>query len=207
MRSQGRALRWRALLLLCVLLLCVPGCKQLGYVDTKPLDEAGFSYSVIQDLRGLKIDNAEVAELVKAKTGGISEQTCVELIRTARSQKQRFTASAEVTQLRSGGIGEDAIVELVRLNQLGLWTGEAAAIRLSGLSDRVVLAVAHRRAEGKGALSGGSLTGLKNAGLSEPTIYELAVRGITDAEAADISVRRVKGGFSEADVLRSYPGH
>jgi hypothetical protein len=183
------------------------GCKRFEYVSTKPLDDAGFTYSVIQDIKGLDINNAEVDELAKAKNGGVSERACVELVRVARSRKQRFTAGAEIAQLRSAGVGDDAVVELLRLDQLGAWTGEAEAIRLAGISDRVVLAVAHRRAEGKPALSGGSLTKLKNAGLSEPTIYELTVRGLTNTEAEDLAARRYKGGFSEADVLRSYPGH
>jgi len=186
---------------------CLSGCKRLEYVSTRPLDDAGFTYSVIQEIRGLDINNAEVAELVKAKNAGISEQACVDLVKVVRGRKQRFTSGAELARLRSAGVGDPALVELVRLDQLGSWIGEAEVIRLAGISDRVLLAVAHRRAEGKPALSGASLTKMKNAGLSEPTIYELTVRGITDAEAEDLSARRFKGGFSEADVLRSYPGH
>lgn len=183
------------------------GCRRFEYVSTRPLDDAGFSYSVIQDLRGFDLNNPEVAELVKAKNGGVSEQACVELVKVVRGRKQRFTSGDDMAQLRSAGVEDSALVELLRLNQLGPWIGEAEAIRLAGISDRVLLAVAHRRAEGKPALSGGSLTKMKNAGLSEPTIYELTVRGITDTEADDLSARRFKGGFSEADVLRSYPGH
>jgi hypothetical protein len=188
-----------------LVLLPLAACERFAFVDTKPLDDAGFSYSGIQDLRGLGINKEEVAELAKAKSGGVSEQTCSELVRIARGRKQRFTSGGDVAQLRSAGLAEESILELVRLNQLGSWTGEAAAIRLSGLTDRVVLAVAHRRAEGKPAISGGSLTRLKNTGLSEATIYELTVRGLTDGDSADLAERRYKGGFSEADVLRSYP--
>ena len=204
-------IRWRrSALRLGIALLaagCVSGCKRFEYVSTRPLDDAGFSYSIIETLRGLDINKAEVIELVRAKAGGISEQTCIDLVRVVRSRKQRFTVGAEVAQLRSAGVGDQALVELMRLDQLGPWTGEAEAIRLAGISDRVVLAVARRRAEGKPALSGASLTKMKNAGLSEPTIYELTVRGITDGEAEDLAARRYKGGFSEADVLRSYQGH
>jgi hypothetical protein len=187
---------------------CLAGCKRLEYVSTRPLDDAGFSYSVIQDIRGLDVNSAEVAELVKAKNGGVSEQACVELLKVERARKQRFTSGADVAQLRSAGVGDDAVVEMVRLNQLGAsWIGEAEAVRLAGISDRILLAVARRRADGKPALSGASLTKLKNTGLSEPTIYELTVRGITDTEAQDLAARRFKGGFNESDVLRSYQGH
>jgi hypothetical protein len=190
-----------------LLAVSISGCKRLEYVSTQPLDDVGFTYSVIQDLRRLDINNAEVSELVKAKNGGISEQACVDLVKVERDRKQRFASGADLAQLRSAGVGEPALVELLRLNQLGSWIGEAEAIRLAGISDRVLLAVAHRRAEGKPALSGGSLTKMKNAGLSESTIYELTVRGLTNTEAEDLAARRYKGGFSEADVLRSYPGH
>lgn len=209
MNSNSISWRRRAQRLALALLVAAgfSGCKRLQYVSTRPLDDAGFSYSVIQELSGFDLDNPEVAELVKAKNAGISELACVDLMKVVRARKQRFTSGAELAQLRSAGVADPALVELLRLNQLGSWVGEAEAIRLAGITDRILLAVAHRRAEGKPALSGASLTEMKNAGLSEPTIYELAVRGITDDEAADLSARRFKGGFSEADVLRSYPGH
>jgi hypothetical protein len=207
MNSSGWRRGARQMGIAVLLAVSFSECKRLEYVSTQPLDDVGFTYSVIQDLRRLDINNAEVSELVKAKNGGISEQACVDLVKVERDRKQRFSSGADLAQLRSAGVGDPALVELLRLNQLGSWIGEAEAIRLAGISDRVVLAVAHRRAEGKPALSGGSLTKMKNAGLSEPTIYELTVRGLTDTEAEDLAARRYKGGFSEADVLRSYPGH
>ena len=197
--------RTRGLAMLFLLAVCLSGCQRFDYVSTRPLDEAGFSYSGIQDLRALNLNNAEVAELVRAKSGGVSEQTCIDLLREARTRKQRFTSGAEVSQLRSAGVGDSAILELVRLNQLGPWTGDSEAIRLAGISDRVVLAVARRRAGGKAVLSGASLTRLKNAGVGEPALYELAMRGITDADAKDIAVGRVKRGVTDAAVLRAYP--
>src|ERR1700693_3250075 len=69
---------------------CLSRCKRLEYVSTRPLDDAGFTYSVIQEIRGLDINNAEVAELVKAKNAGISEQACVDLVKGVRGRKQRF---------------------------------------------------------------------------------------------------------------------
>ena len=199
------ALSIRVLAILFLLSMCLSGCQRFEYVSTRPLDEAGFSYSGIQDLRALDLNNAEVAELVKAKSGGVAEQTCIDLLREARSRKQRFTTGAEVSQLRSAGVGDSAILELVRLNQLGPWTGDSEAIRLAGISDRVVVAVARRRAGGKAVLSGASLTRLKNAGVGEPALYELATRGITDADAKVIAIGRRKRGVTDAMVLRAYP--
>ncbi len=199
---------WSILLALATALFALfaaSGCKRFEYVSTRPLDEVGFSYSAIEQLRGLYINDAEVAELVKAKAGNVSEQACIELVRAARTRRQRFTEGAVVADLHSGGLSDDVIVELGRLDQFGPWLGEAQAIHLAGISDRILLAVARRRSEGKPALSGGSLARLKNAGLSESTIYELTVRGIADAEAEYIADTRLKKGFSEADILRSFP--
>ena len=195
----------RTLALLFFFAVCLSGCQSFDYVSTRPLDEAGFGYSSIQDLRALDLNKAEVAELVKAKSGGVAEQTCIDLLREARSRKQRFTTGAEVSQLRSAGVGDSAILELVRLNQLGPWTGDSEAISLAGISDRVVVAVARRRSVGKVVLSGASLTRLKNAGVGEPALYELAMRGITDADATQIAVGRRKRGVTDAMVLRAYP--
>jgi hypothetical protein len=195
----------RALAAALLMALCFSGCSRFEYVSTRPLDEAGFGYSAIQDLRALDLNGPEVAELVKTKRAGISDESCVELLRVAHGRRQRFTSGAGVAQLRSAGLGDAAIVELVRLGQLGTWTGDSEAIRLAGISDRVVLAVARRRAAGKPALSGASLTHMKNAGVGEPALYELAIRGITDADAKDIARGRVKRGVTDAVVLRAYP--
>ncbi len=53
-------------------------------------------------------------------------------------------------------------------------------MRLAGLSDQVILAVARRRAAGKPVLSGPSLTQLKNAGWNEAELLSLIDRGATD---------------------------
>ena len=53
----------------------------------RPLDDAGFRYSSIQQLQQLDVTKAEVAELAKAAKGGVAEATCVDLVRVARGQK------------------------------------------------------------------------------------------------------------------------
>jgi hypothetical protein len=197
----GRGTVFPALLLACAL----TGCKSLDYVSTRPLDDAGFSYSAVQQLLALDINNAEVAELAKAKTGDVSEQACIELVRTVHGRKQRFASGGVVADLHAAGVSDDAIVELARLDQLGLWAGEAQAIRLSGISDRTMLAVARRHAEGKPTLSGNALGKLKNAGIGEGTIYELVVRGAVDAHVDSLVAARRKRGWTDADLLLGYP--
>ncbi|HMD32592.1 MAG TPA: hypothetical protein VKG84_11840 [Candidatus Acidoferrales bacterium] len=179
-------------------------CQRFEYVSMRPLEEAGFRYSSIQQLEQLELTKAEVAELVKAAKGGVGEATCVLLIHVARGQKTRFADGDAAAALHAAGIADPAIVELAQLRQLGPWEGEAQAIRLTGTSDRVIVAIARRRAAGQPAPSGASLARMKDAGVSEATIIELINRGITDTDAASVEWRK-KRGWKDEQILRDFP--
>jgi hypothetical protein len=202
--SSARPLAFLLVLGLFVLAATASGCKKVHKADTTPLDGVGLSYSSIQDLRGLKITDAEVAELVKLKHAGISDGGCVELVRIARKRNRPFADGDAIMSLRQVGMSEDNVIELARLNQLGLQAGEEQAMRLAGLSDSVVLALARRRAEGKPALSGAALAELKNAGMSESAMVTLLDRGITDAQVNAIIVQKQRRA-TDAQVLARYP--
>lgn len=173
--------------------------------DTIPLDGVGLSFSAIQSLKSLGITDAEVAEIVTAKQGGLSDDGCVALVRLAHSRNQKFRIGDDVTQLLRANIKESTIIELAQLNQIGLWTGEAQAMRLAGLSDEIILEAAHRRAVGESVLSGASLANFKNAGMREGTLLQLVRRGVADSEAQEI-IRLRRHGWSDAQILRRYPG-
>jgi hypothetical protein len=185
--------------------LLFTACHHLEYVSVLPLDEAGFSYSSIQQLRQLDISKAEVAELVTARNGHVSEETCVELLRIARGHKEPFTGGEAVAALHAAGIADADILELDRLRQLGIWAGEAQAIRLAGISGRVIVARARRRGAGEPIPSGASLAHMKDAGVGEATLYELVNRGVTDADAEVIAKGRKKRGATDEQVLRDFP--
>jgi hypothetical protein len=102
-------------------------------------------------------------------------------------------------------VGEAAILELAKLNQLGLNAGELQAMRLAGLSDAILLEVARHRAAGKPVLAGASLANLKNVGVRELTLLELARRGVPDSQAAAIISAR-RHGASDAELLRRFGG-
>jgi hypothetical protein len=188
-----------------LLALASVGCKYIIPVDTTPLDVAGVNYDSIQQLKGLKITTPEVAEIAKAKQGRMSDNGCVQLLNIFRSRNAEFNAGDAVASLIQVGSSEDTILELARLNQLGLGTGELQAMRLAGLPDEILLVVADHRAQGKPVLSGASLANLKNTGLRESTLLELAQRGVPDSQAgAIISSRR--SGANEAEVLRRFTG-
>jgi hypothetical protein len=194
-----------SIILLAVLAFAAGGCKYIIPVDTTPLDAASVNYDSIQQLKALKITTPEVAELAKAKQGHLSDSGCVEVFKIFHSRGAAFNAGDAIASLIQVGTSEDTILQLAKLNQLGLGTGELQAMRLAGLSDAIVLAVAGHRAEGKPVLSGASLAKLKNNGLRESTLLELAQRGIPDSQAGAI-ISFSRGGTNDAEVLRRFTG-
>ena len=184
--------------------LAAAGCSRFEYVSLKPLDDAGFSYTSEKQIEQLDPTKEEVAEVVKAVKGGLSESACVDLVRIARGQKRHFAEGDAVTALHAAGISDQTIVELARLRQIPSWSGEAQAIRLTGTSEQVIVAVAERRAAGQTAPSGASLAHMKDAGVSEATIAELVGRGITDADAESIVFRK-KHGWKDEQILKDFP--
>lgn len=183
-RARGSLLALGLAVVLALLL--VPACKRAQRTDTRPLDQAGMWFNSVEELRQMEITGAEVAELAKARQSGLSDAGCLELMRMARGRKQPFASGDAIVNLRRVDVSEATILELARLDQLGLWVGEAQAMRLAGFSDHVLLAIARRRAAGQTVLSGPSLMQLKNAGLSEADVLGLIARGTTDEQAAQM---------------------
>ena len=60
------------------------GCQKTKYVDSKPLDQAGMEFSSVQALKAMNPTDAEIAQVAKAKMGGLSDKTCIELLRISR---------------------------------------------------------------------------------------------------------------------------
>jgi hypothetical protein len=181
------------------------GCTRVQPLDTKPLDASGMGYDTIKKLESLQITATEGTELAKARSAGFSDASCIEIYQISHGRGEVFASGDVVAGLIRVGMSEPSVLELARLNQLGLGVGELQAIRLTGLSDSVVLEVARHRAAGKPELSGVSLASMKNAGLRESTLLELARRGIPDSKAAAIIAYR-RHGASDADILRRYSG-
>src|ERR1700676_880911 len=177
--------------LLLMLLLPLAACsKRAEQTNTQALDEAGMWSNSVGELRTLNVSNAEIGELTKARQGGFSDPSCVELIRLARSRQQQFSGGQPIADLLAAGSSEQTVLELARLDQLGLWAGQAQALRLAGLSDKVILAVAQRRSQGLPVLSGEKLAGLKNSGASEAVILDFIRKGTSDERVAEYIAQR-----------------
>ena len=180
------------------------GCKRVQPLDTKPLDASGMDYSTIKQLTALQITPNEIAQMVKVRGSGFSDPSCLEIYHIYRDRGRPFEAGEAVAGLVQVHISESTILKLARLDQLGLNAGEYETMRLAGLSEQIILVVAEHHAEGKPVLSGASLASLKNTGLRDTTLLELARRGVPDSEVSSIVAAR-RHGAKDADVLRRFP--
>jgi len=183
--------------------LWLPGCHSIQPVDTKPLDSAGMNYDAIQQLKALHVTAPEVAQVAAARASGFSDADCLAVVNIYRGRSQPFDAGDDIAGLVRAQVSDDTIVELARLNELGLASGEFQAMRLAGLSDAIILEVARRRSANQPVLAGASLANLKNAGVRELTLLELARRGVPDSQAAAILAFR-RHGASDAQIISRF---
>jgi len=208
-RGSGRCVSIRrsavSLPLFVGLTLFAAGCHSIPPVDTKPLDAAGLTYDSIQQLKAMSITTPEIAEVSAARESGFSDASCIALFKIFRDRKRPFDAGEAVAGLVGAQMSENTILELARMDELGLSAGEFEAMRLAGLSDAIVLEVARHRAANQPVLSGASLAGLKNVGVRESTLLELARRGVPDSQANAITAFRRRGA-SDAEILSHFTG-
>jgi hypothetical protein len=171
--------------------------------DTRALLEAGMDVSTIRGLHELKVTDEEVPELLKVQQAGLSGNGILELVRIYRARNVPFADGDSVASLLRARLREETVLELARLKQLGDGAGEYQLMHMAGMSETLVLTVARRRAEGRTTVSGAGLAKMKNTGLREATLLELARRGISDADADLIFAMRRRGA-SESDILRRF---
>ena len=139
--------------------------------------------SNVEQLKTLNTSDAEVAQLVKLKQVGISDDACVTLITGARDHHRLFTSADSAVNLARAGYMETVILEIAKADQLDTISGDAVMLRLVGLSDRSVEVILHRRLQGRPTMSSAEIGRLKNTGLSEKQIMERINQGMTDAQA------------------------
>jgi hypothetical protein len=190
---------------LCAIAVVLPACSHVQPLDTKRLDAAGIDYDAIKQLEGLNITAPEVPEIAKARQAGLSDAGCVQIVQIFHGRGKAFDGGDAVAALLKVRLTENSVIEIARLDQLGLGYGELQVIRLAGLSDATVLEVARHHAAGKPELSGASLAGLKNTGLRDSTIYELARRGVPDSQYSSIVAMRHRG-VKDQEILRKFTG-
>jgi len=191
-----------ALLLASIPLLC--SCKPAQKPDTEQADRMAMWLDSVPQLKSLNVSNAEIAELSKAHEAGLTDPSTVVLIKLARDHKIPFADGQSIADLLNAGSSEETVLELARLNQLGVWAGEASAMRLAGLPDKIILAVAHRRSQGLSVLSGKKLAELKNTGASDAMILEMVQKGDSEETATKFIAQRERAAGGHKFVYQAH---
>jgi len=170
-------------MLLGVCVFLAVGCHQHPLTDYRPLDQAGMWSSDIEQLKGLGISDEEVAQVVKLKRAGISDDTCVALVTAAHDHKHIFTSGDSAANLAGAGFVEPQILEIARADQLDTISLDAVTLKLIGLSDSTVQLVLRRHLNGQPVMASAEISELKNTGLTENQILERIKAGMTDEQA------------------------
>src|SRR5690349_13914872 len=126
-------------------LFLLASCTKLRQTNMTPLDSAGMHPDSIEQLQKYQVNDFEIQQVLIAGRAGMSEKGCVELISMARARHAVFAEGDAVAGLLGAGMKESSVIELIRLSQLMPFAGEAEAMRLTGISDDVVLDVARHR--------------------------------------------------------------
>lgn len=194
-------MRQHGLLLgVCILLA---GCHQNPLTDYRPLDQAGMWSSNIEQLKGLNISDEEVAQVVKLKRAGLSDDACVELISSAHVRKHLFTSADSVANLAGARFTEPQILEIARADQLDAISLDAVTLKLIGLSDATVQIVLHRHLAGAPVMASAQMSRLKNTGLSERQILDRINAGMTDEQAEkEIKARESARNHKDTSFVR-----
>ncbi len=189
---------------LLALLLVLSACKPAQKADTDQQNQMQMWLDTVPELKPLDVSNAEIGELQKAHEAGLTDPSAVALIRMARDHQKPFADGQSIADLLAAGSSEQTALELARMNQLGLWAGQARALRLAGLSDKTILAVARRRSQGLTVLSGEKLGELKNTGMSDAVLLGMVEKGISDKDASAYIAQHERAVGGHAFV---YQGH
>jgi hypothetical protein len=176
-------MRYKLFFLGFLVLLRIGGCDSHPLTDYRLLDQAGMWSSTVEELKKLNTSDLEVAQLVKMKQAGLSDDTCVALISNAHDRKHLFTSADSAINLSHAGYNEVVILEIAKKDQLDIVSGDAVMLRLVGLSDGAVDVILHRRLAGQRTMGSAQIGRLKNTGLTEKQILERINQGMTDAQA------------------------
>ncbi len=176
-------MRYKLMLLGVFVLFRVGGCDKHPLTDYRPLDQAGMWSSNVEELKKLNTSDLEVAQLVKLKQSGISDDTCVSLTADAHQHQHQFASADSAVNLGRAGYAEPVILEIAKTDQLDSISGDAVVLKLVGLSDSANDWILHRRLKGQRTMSSAEIGRLKNTGLTEKQILERINEGMTDAQA------------------------
>jgi hypothetical protein len=178
--------------------LCAVGCTQHPLADYRPLDSVGMGSSSVEELKTLHPSDSEIAQMVRLKQGGISDETSLALLRAARTHQHPFNSADWAVSLVNAKFSEQQILSFAQSDQLDLIGGEAITLKLIGLSDATVTQLLQRRSRGLPTLGSAQISRLKNTGLTERQIVEQINQGMTD-EAAEKLIKARENARNHAN--------
>jgi hypothetical protein len=198
-------MRYKLMLLGVIVLFRVSGCDKHPLTDYRPLDHAGMWSSNVEQLKKLNTSDMEVAQLVRLKQAGISDDACVTLISGAHQRQHLFTSADSAINLALAGYSESVILEIAKTDQLDTISGDAVMLRLIRLSDSAVDWILHRRLKGQPTMSSAEIGRLKNTGLTEKQILERISQGMTDAQAdKEAALREATRNHANTGFVRTH---
>jgi hypothetical protein len=198
-------MRYKLMLLGVFVLFRVSGCDKHPLTDYRPLDHAGMWSSNVEQLKKLNTSDMEVAQLVRLKQAGISDDACVTLISGAHERQHLFTSADSAINLAHAGYSESVILEIAKTDQLDTISGDAVMLRLIRLSDSAVDWILHRRLLGQPTMSSAEIGRLKNTGLTEKQILERISQGMTDAQAdKEAALREATRNHANTGFVRTH---
>jgi len=160
-------------------------------------------YGRMEELRSLNTSDAEVRQLVRLKQAGAPDDLCVNLISVSHQHRHPFMSTDAVINLSRAGFTDQDILGIAQQDKLDTVSGDAVTLRLTGLSNSVVLAILNRQQRGRRTMSGPQIAELMNTGLTENQILERINRGMTDAEA-DREIAARKRARNQTGFKRNY---
>src|SRR5215469_4867291 len=193
----------KSLLVLGVPILFLCGCQKHAQANYNSLDESGMWSSTLDEVKALKPNDLEIAQLTKLKHAGASDDLCLSLLKTARAHHQDFASTDSAMDLSRAGYSDAQILELAQSDQIDILSGEAVTLKLIGLSTPTVQAILHRRIRGLPTLTSEQIGRLKNTAMSEQQILEVVNQGLSDQAAeALISKREALRNHSNTGFVR-----
>jgi len=159
--------------------------------------------SDIEELKGMNVSDAEIAQVVKLKQAGISDDGCVELVNQAHVHKHLFTSADSAASMVGARFSESQVLELARADKLDAISLDAVTLKLIGLSDATVQIVLQRHLNGQPVMASAEISRLKNTGLTERQILERINAGETDAQAEkEINAREAARNHANTSFVR-----
>lgn len=189
-------------LFLCALL--VVGCEQAPKVNYVALTQAGFSTSMIDQFKALKITDTEVPEIAKLKTLDLSDATSLALVKESRAHHHAFNSADSAGNLIGAGYSEQDVLNMAHTDQLDAISTEAITLKLIGLSQPTVQLLVSRHLQNLPTLSSAEISRLINTGLSEKQVLERINEGMTDEQAEkEVAAREAKRNHANTDFVRT----